>query len=99
MSNLLDAGGELFLFEHNPYNPITRKIVSECIYDEDAILIKPKELIDLASETHLKYIKHRYCLFVPPKYKFLTKLEKYLGSIPLGGQYWVHLIKENKNIS
>ena len=40
----LDNGGKLFVFEHNPYNPVTRHIVSNCPYDEDAILLKPAEL-------------------------------------------------------
>lgn len=93
LHDLLEVGGELFVFEHNPYNPITRKIVSECIYDEDAVLLKPKELIKLSLGAKIKYKKHRYCLFIPPAFKFLTKLEGYLGKIPFGGQYWVHAIK------
>src|SRR5688572_2794020 len=35
---LLASFGNLFVFEHNPYNPITRRIVNNCPYDADAVL-------------------------------------------------------------
>ena len=37
---MLSEKGNIFITEHNPYNPVTRKIVSECAYDKDAILLK-----------------------------------------------------------
>ena len=40
---MLKNDGQLIIFEHNPLNPITRKIVKECEYDEDAILLTPKK--------------------------------------------------------
>ena len=30
----------MFIFEHNPYNPITLKMVANCEFDADAELIK-----------------------------------------------------------
>ncbi|MGP1614405.1 MAG: class I SAM-dependent methyltransferase, partial [Pollutimonas bauzanensis] len=33
--SLLAPGGHLFVFEQNPYNPVTRRIVSNCPYDAD----------------------------------------------------------------
>jgi len=85
----LAPGGELFVFEHNPYNPVTRHIVNNCPYDEDAIILKPKELKFLLSEAGLQVTKYAYCLFIPPKFKKLVALERYLEKVPLGGQYWV----------
>jgi hypothetical protein len=37
----------------------------------------------------LKTSAQAYCLFIPPKFSRLAPLEKYLGWLPLGGQYWV----------
>ena len=31
--------GLLFVYEHNPWNPLTRLVVSRCSFDEDAVLV------------------------------------------------------------
>ncbi len=85
----LAPDGKLFVFEHNPYNPITRGIVSTCQYDEDAVLLKPSELMSLLSEAEFLVERKAYCLFVPPSLGALTGLENRLGWLPLGGQYWL----------
>lgn len=87
--NRLSPNGQLFVFEHNPYNPVTRRIVSNCPYDEDAVLLKPSELQRFLSEAALVVERKAYCLFVPPSLSILTWLENWLGWLPLGGQYWV----------
>jgi hypothetical protein len=90
--NLMDDQGELFVFEHNPYNPITRRLVDRCSYDEDAVLLKPFELQELLIGAGLYIQKTRYYLYFPPFLK-LGKLENLLSTIPLGGQYFVKGIK------
>jgi len=93
ISNLkqrLSSVGSIFIFEHNPYNPVTKNIVDNCPYDEDAILLKPTELKSRLKNASFTIINTGYCLFVPPRLKFLIFLERYLGWLPLGGQYWVH---------
>ncbi|AYD65760.1 class I SAM-dependent methyltransferase [Achromobacter sp. B7] len=85
----LRPGGILCVFEHNPYNPITRRIVNNCIYDADAVLLKPQELKGLFKNSGLDLRTFEYCLFIPPKLKALSWIERYLGWLPLGGQYWI----------
>ena len=85
----LSPGGLLFVFEHNPYNPVTRRIVSNCPYDADAVLLKPSELKSILSEVALVVEHKAYCLFVPPSLSQLAWLESRLGWLPLGGQYWM----------
>lgn len=87
--NRLIPGGQLFVFEHNPYNPVTRRIVNNCPYDEDAVLLKPSELKRVISEAALVVERMAYCLFVPPSLSVLARMESKLGWLPLGGQYWV----------
>ena len=87
--NRLIPGGQLFVFEHNPYNPVTRHIVNNCPYDEDAVLLKPSELKRIISEAALVVERMDYCLFVPPSLSVLARIESKLGWLPLGGQYWV----------
>jgi SAM-dependent methyltransferase len=91
--NRLAPGGQLFIFEHNPYNPVTRRIVNNCPYDEDATLVKPSELKKILSEAALTVECNAYCLFVPPSLSALAWLESIFGWLPLGGQYWVQAIR------
>ena len=83
----LRTGGQLIVYEHNPYNPVTQRIVSTCPYDEGVVLLKPKELSRLMSASGFSVMNTQYCLFVPPSLRWLTWLEPHLGWLPLGGQY------------
>lgn len=90
LSRLLSPGGCLCVFEHNPLNPITQRMVSTCPFDEDAILLPMRETVDLlvnASELSLE--KRGFTLFVPPALSALRPIEKYIDWLPLGGQYFV----------
>jgi SAM-dependent methyltransferase len=89
----LDPFGNLFVFEHNPYNPITRRIVSKCPYDDDAVLLRPKELREHLRQSGFRNPHTEYCLFVPPNLTMLTWIEPRLCWLPLGGQYFVHVSK------
>lgn len=85
----LAPGGTIAIFEHNPFNPVTRKIVKDCPYDKDALLLKPSNLKNLLIDADLLVRRSAYCLFVPPSLSVLLPLEAKLGWLPLGGQYWV----------
>lgn len=85
----LSPGGTIVIFEHNPFNPVTRKIVNDCPYDRDAVLLRPSELKTLLIDAGLPVRRSSYCLFVPPSLSSLLPLEAHLGWLPLGGQYWV----------
>lgn len=89
----LAPGGELMIFEHNPYNPITRRIVSSCPYDKGVVLLSPKSLSQFIVDAGFSLFHRGYCLFFPPWLPYLSKLEPYLRWLPLGGQYWVRAIK------
>lgn len=85
----LAPGGTIVIFEHNPFNPVTRRIVNDCPYDKDAVLLKSSELKSLLAGAGLTVRCVAYCLFVPPILSLLLPLEAKLGWLPLGGQYWV----------
>lgn len=89
----LGPQGDLFVFEHNPYNPITRRIVSNCPYDDDAVLLQPEELREHLRQGGFSNPHTEYCLFIPPSLTKLTWLEPHFGWLPLGGQYFVHVSK------
>ena len=89
----LKQGGELFIFEHNPYNPITRRLVRVCPFDRDAVLLRPSELAGLLRETGLEPLDIRYFLLFPALLKRLRPLEGLFSGLPLGGQYYIRAVK------
>ena len=90
LQELLTPGGHLCIFEHNPYNPITRRIVSNCEFDEGVILLRKSELKKLSREScPTKKIVSGYCLFFPSFLRKLSFIERILRWLPLGGQYFV----------
>ena len=86
--SLLNPDGKLFIFEHNPYNPLTLKLVANCEFDADAELIKKKDLIKICKRNNLKIFKSGYIHFFPSKLGFLFKIENYLKWLFLGAQYF-----------
>jgi SAM-dependent methyltransferase len=84
----LKPGGRLFIFEHNPFNPVTRHLVSRCLVDRDAILLKPSETATRMKHAGFDLTATEYCLFFPKALAFLRPIETSLGWLPLGGQYF-----------
>jgi SAM-dependent methyltransferase len=86
---VLRPGGVFALIEHNPYNPITRLIVSRTLVDTGAILLKPAESRRCMSEAGFANGGLEYFLFFPAAlYKRgAHAMEEWLRSVPLGGQY------------
>lgn len=92
---LLKKTGRLYLFEHNPFNPVTKHLVNTCVFDKDARLLKPGYTKQLLRRADLKIDKKHFIIFFPRKgllSKFIF-LEKYLQWLPLGGQYFIRAIK------
>jgi len=96
MSNALNPGGRLFIFEHNANNPLTRKIMDACPFDDDAIPVAPKQLQELIRQTDFTEEALDYISFVPPALKWMLPLEKMLGWCPLGMQYLLVASKNTK---
>lgn len=92
-ARVLKPKGALYVFEHNPYNPLTRWIVARTPVDADAQLLTASELRNLG-QPYFSQRCSNYYLFFPSKcYAILGGLEKMMGSLPLGGQYCVKLSK------
>lgn len=87
--------GYFVLFEHNPYNPVIRKIVKDCPFDKDAVLMKPEDAQHLFKETNFTVEKQIYYFFFPQFFSFLRWCEKFLTNVPLGAQYMIIGRKED----
>tara|TARA_Y100000588_G_scaffold337524_1_gene379041 strand:+ start:318 stop:779 length:462 start_codon:yes stop_codon:yes gene_type:complete len=89
ISRTLRYGGIIMIYEHNPYNPLTRYAVNTCPFDENAVLLRKNEVKKLLENTGLQTIIEEYRVFFPKFLKILRPLEQYLKWLPLGGQYFV----------
>lgn len=91
IKNLLKLGGKIIIFEHNPLNPITRRIVNRCPFDKNAKIILRNKFIQLAKSCGLEIKFKQYIVFFPWSSKLFRNLEFLLGFIPLGAQYMLIL--------
>ena len=90
LGGLLSERGIVCIVEHNTYNPVTRRMVSTCPFDEDAVLLpitETKKRLDSCSK--MTRTNSGFFLFFPEALKFLNRLEPLLKWLPLGGQYYV----------
>lgn len=93
IGSYLESGGTLFVTEHNPFNPVTRRLVNACPYDEDAELIRLSTMKKCLADSGFRIIEARYYLFFPKMLSMLRRFEHLLGSVPMGGQYFIHAVK------
>jgi 2-polyprenyl-3-methyl-5-hydroxy-6-metoxy-1,4-benzoquinol methylase len=89
LSSLLKKGGILVIWEHNPLNPVTKKIVRNCPFDKDAVFVPSKNLKSLFTRVSLSNVQVIYTTFFPKFLSTLNFMDPYLAWLPLGGQYIV----------
>ncbi len=97
INRVLKTDGRLYIFEHNPYNPLTKYLVKTCVFDKDARLLKPGYTSRLLAENGFAIADKSFQIFFPRK-GLLSKLiflENYLNWLPLGGQYFIRAIKKD----
>jgi len=86
---VLKPGGKFYLWEHNPHNPITRKVVAECEFDKDCVLLKPSYSKSLLKGAKFSKVANNYVIFMPRSkaFKPFVSMEKFLTAVPIGAQY------------
>lgn len=88
MARVLAPGGTACIIEHNPWNPVTRLIVSRTPVDANAILVSAAECRRLLEGAGLTPAEPQYFLYLPRVlYQFAGKLESLFAKLPFGGQY------------
>jgi SAM-dependent methyltransferase len=83
----LRPGGVLMIFEHNPWNPLTRWAVARCAFDFDAVLLNPPRLAKLLREGGFQDIRREFLFFTPFSAAPIQSGEHYLRWCPAGAQY------------
>lgn len=84
---VLKPGSPLFVFEHNPLNPLTRHAVNTCEFDEHAELILAPVMRRRARASGFAAADVRYRIFFPRFLRGLRPFEPLLTWLPLGAQY------------
>jgi 2-polyprenyl-3-methyl-5-hydroxy-6-metoxy-1,4-benzoquinol methylase len=88
MKRVVKPGGIAVIFEHNPYHPVTRYIVANNVLDEDAVLLSSPKLKKMMRDTGFASVQSRNILFTPFASRVFRWLDKMLGRVPLGTQYY-----------
>jgi 2-polyprenyl-3-methyl-5-hydroxy-6-metoxy-1,4-benzoquinol methylase len=83
---LLRPGGHIVVFEHNPLNPVTRRAVAACAFDDDAILLWPWEARGLLAQAGYAQVELDFIVFFPKTLAFLRPLEPRMRGVILGAQ-------------
>lgn len=90
---VLRPGGGLMVYEHNPWNPLTRHAVNTCPFDANARLVSLRMMRRSFERAGFSSQESRYRVFFPGALARLRFLESRIGWIPLGAQYYVLGIK------
>jgi SAM-dependent methyltransferase len=86
VSSKLTPRGRIVVFEHNPLNPLTRRVVAGCPFDEGARLLFPWQLRRAMRQAGFVGIELRYIVFFPRFLAALRPLEPKLSHFCLGAQ-------------
>jgi trans-aconitate methyltransferase len=89
IASLIRPGGWFALWENNPWNPMTRLIMSRVPFDQDAIMLWPNETHSLLRKAEFSTMVTRYLFIFPAFLKCFRFMEYYLSVFPIGGQYVV----------
>lgn len=89
MARVARPDGLVVVFEHNPYNPATRRVVARCVFDADAVLLSRRRLERVFGQSGLDVVESRHIVFFPWRRRGFQALDRRLGRVPLGAQHLV----------
>ena len=89
MCRVARPGGVVAVFEHNPWNPLTRLVVRRTSFDKGVVLIRSSELVRVVAQAGLGPPKVSFITFFPFNGDLSRKFERSLSGVPIGAQYVV----------
>jgi ubiquinone/menaquinone biosynthesis C-methylase UbiE len=88
LQRVLRPGGIAVIFEHNPFNPLTREAVNRCEFDEGVTLARRGAAARLLTGVGLRVVESSYILFTRSP-RWAKRSDHLLGWCPAGAQYYV----------
>jgi len=88
LHRVLRPSGLGVVFEHNPFNPLTRLAVHRCEFDEDAVLLTRRQTRRLLT-ARFHIVDGGYILVTPWDNSVARRLDQTVKSLPFGAQYYV----------
>ena len=85
---VLRPQGLLMIFEHNPRNPLTMRIVNRCEFDKGAILLQRADTEALLRSAGFQNVSTRFILTIPAAGAILRRLDQMFSRLSLGAQYY-----------
>jgi SAM-dependent methyltransferase len=89
LARVTRPGGLVVVFEHNPYNPLTRLVVRRCEFGEDARMLGMPEAERLLGDNGVTPIDRGFLLVFPSRRTRVLAIERALSRLPLGAQYYL----------
>jgi len=89
LGRVLKPGGRLYVFEHNPRNPLVRYVIARTPIDQNAILLDAGEVRHGLLDSARYELDTDYLMFMPPGIGFLRGVDRLLAWLPMGAQYAV----------
>lgn len=87
MRRVTRPGGLIVVYEHNPRNPLTRKVVRDCEFDREAVLLTMAQMRDLLTKAGCSAVTTNSILTLPPIGGFIARLDGLFSNLPFGSQY------------
>jgi SAM-dependent methyltransferase len=84
---VLKPQGRIYIFEHNPLNPVTRWVVKHTAIDRSAVLLRPAEVRAGLHAVGALRPRTSFLMFFPPRWTYCRRLERLLHWLPCGAQY------------
>lgn len=89
MARVLRPGGLAIVFEHNPRNPLTQRVVNNCPFDRDAVLLSDSTAVREFTMTAFTRPKVQHILTVPSVGPITRRIDVGLGFLRIGAQYYL----------
>jgi len=88
LRRVVRPGGVVAVFEHNPWNPLTRLAVRRCALDATAVLSRCGPTAELLTAAGLEVERRAYILFTRSA-RWSARADAALARCPVGAQYYV----------
>lgn len=92
----LRPGGAVFVFEHNPFHPLTRLAVARCEFDREARLLSMRTAEDTLLKAGFSLLDSQYILYLPFRLGNLRGTDSMRRNLPFGAQYFVSGVNHAK---